>query len=264
MKGQVFVKSYRDPHRAIAARAHHGWLASLDAGVPLPDLISATPQQLTFDHLGHRRPGPEHLDELAHTLGLLHAAAHTRHLSTARHIRPFAMSTGLVIPDFVNPRRALLEKLPIPYLGLPVALYKDANIRNFVLTENGPAIVDFDDLTLAPFGYDLAKLVVSTAMTHGHLTAIAIEQALTVYNAATAAAGDTACPRDRLRRYAEFHHLATMRYLHSNGYHHSWPDVRPWPRPRPARTTRLDPLPRAGEGGADVRPPPPTAPAGCG
>ena len=46
------------------------------------------------------------------------------------------------------------------------------------MTATGPAIVDFDDLTLAPFGYDLAKLVVSTAMTHGPLPAEAITAAL--------------------------------------------------------------------------------------
>ena len=40
-------------------------------------------------------------------------------------------------------------------------------MRNVLVTPSGPALVDFDDLTLAPFGYDLAKLVVSTAMTFG-------------------------------------------------------------------------------------------------
>ena len=41
----------------------------------------------------------------------------------------------------------------------PAAFYKDANPRNFLITPAGhPVTIDFDDLTLAPFGYDLAKL----------------------------------------------------------------------------------------------------------
>ncbi len=53
--------------------------------------------------------------------------------------------------------------------GGPAAFYKDANPRNFLITPAGPVTVDFDDLTLAPFGYDLAKLVVTLAMTYGAL-----------------------------------------------------------------------------------------------
>ncbi len=233
MTRPAFVKSYRDPLRAAAARAHHAWLSSLDSGVRLPALHCAERHLLTFEHLGDGRPGPEHLPELAYTLGLLHAAAYTRHLRTAHPEQALRTSSGLVITDFVSPRRVTLARTHAPYFRLPVALYKDANIRNFVLTDAGPAVVDFDDLTLAPFGFDLAKLVVSTAMTYGYLAAAAIDNALDIYNVVTAVVGDTACPPDRLRRYTEFHHLATTRYLHRNGYRHSWPDIRPWPQPEP-------------------------------
>lgn len=231
MTTATFVKHYHDPQRSAAARAHWDWLAALDSAVRLPKLQAASTNQLVFEHLGHRQPGPDDLEMLARALGQLHAAAHTSQLHAARLDVPFTTSGGLVITDFVAPRRELLDRMPVPWVGLPVAFYKDANIRNFLLTDAGAAIVDFDDLTLAPFGYDLAKLIVSTAMTHGRLAPYAVEAALGVYNTHAAARCGTVCSRERLRAYAEFHHLCTARYLHRNGYRHAWPDVRPWPEP---------------------------------
>ena len=237
MTGPVFVKRYRHPHRAAAARAHRGWLAGLECGVRLPALRSTDSHQLVFEYLGHQQPGPGDLGLLAHALGRLHAASYTRQLHAARLDEPFPTSGGLVIGDFITLRREALHRMPVPVEGLPVAFYKDANIRNFLLTDDGIAIVDFDDLTLAPFGYDLAKLVVSTAMTHGHLDPREAEEALEVYNTHTAQAGGdtTTCSMKRLRVYAEFHHLLTRRYLHRNGYAHTWPEVRPWREPEVPR-----------------------------
>lgn len=230
MTSTVFVKTYQCPQRAAAARTHRDWLEGLECDVRLPALRSAGPQQLVFEHLGHRQPGPADLGVLAQALGRLHAAAYTRQLHAAQLDEPFTAPHGHVIADFVSPRQGALDQMPLPVAGLPVAFYKDANIRNFLLTDDGVAIVDFDDLTLAPFGYDLAKLIVSTAMTHGHLDPQLVEQALEAYNTHTAQAGGqaTACPPARLRAYAEFHHLLTAHYLHRNGYQHAWPQVRPW------------------------------------
>ncbi|MEO6083001.1 MAG: phosphotransferase [Umezawaea sp.] len=229
MTAAVFVKSYQDPRRATAARAHREWLAALDSGVRVPDLRSAEPLRLIFEHLGDRQPGAGDLGALAQALGRLHAAAYTEQLHAARLDAPYTSPSGLVIVDFVSSRRELLDRVPVPVSGRPVAIYKDANIRNFLLTDDGVAIVDFDDLTLAPFGYDLAKLVVSTAMTHGRLDPGDVEQALDVYNSYTSEAdGDVGCSLDQLKMYAEFHHVLTARYLHHNGYHHAWPQVRPW------------------------------------
>jgi hypothetical protein len=232
MTGVVFVKRYPSTERAFAARAHWDWLAGLKSGVRLPALRSATPQQLVFEHLGSQHPSPDDLTILADTLGRLHAAAYTQQLHAARLDQPFPTQHGLIISDFITPRRATLPTMPLPLTVLPTALYKDANIRNFLLTGDGVAIIDFDDLTLAPFGYDLAKLIVSTAMTHGRLDPHTIELALQTYNAHTAKAGPhTTCSMQHLRIYAEYHHLLTARYLHQNGYHHPWPEVRPWPEP---------------------------------
>lgn len=226
-----FVKTYRDPARAAAAVAHHAWLAGLGSA-RLPALLTVAEHELLFEYLGPDHPGPQHLDMLAEALGRMHAAAYAAHLHRARLDQPFTTSGGLVIADFISPRRTAVARMPLPVKDLPVAFYKDANIRNFVITNDTVAIVDFDDLTLAPFGYDLAKLVLSTAMTFGHLNHEAAERALEIYNAHTAHLHtDSACSMHQLRHYLELHHQLTARYLHTNGYRHSWPDVRPWPQP---------------------------------
>ncbi len=92
----------------------------------------------------------------------------------------------------------------------------------------GPVTIDFDDLTLAPFGYDLAKLIVTLAMTYGPLPAARIAAALGAYNAAT-----RHCRRlipvtwEELMDWAEIHHILTSRYLGRAGYPHGWHEVRP-------------------------------------
>lgn len=236
MTDATFTKRYQDPHRAGAAAAHRDWLANLKCDVRVPALLSARPHQLVFERLDHRRPGPADVDVLAQALGRLHAAAYTAHLHTAQLDKPLPVTNDLVIDDFVTPRLGALARMSLPVAALPAAFYKDANVRNFLLIDEGVAIVDFDDLTLAPFGYDLAKLVVSIAMTHGHLDSCRVEQALVSYNTYTAQQDvDTACSPGQLRIYAEFHHQLTARYLHRNGYRYAWPDVRPWREPKEAR-----------------------------
>lgn len=233
MTSPTWVKRYASPARCHAARRHLNWLTGLDSGVRLPVLHASGPRHLTFEHLGNRRPGAEHVALLAETLGQLHAAAYTSELHSAHLDRPF-ITRGLVITDFVSPRRQALSQVNLETDGHPAAIYKDANLRNFLFTDTGVAVVDFDDLTLAPFGYDLAKLIVSTAMTHGPLDAPTILTALDAYNHRTAPLGPAkVCPPDRLHAFAEIHHLLTARYLGRHGYRHAWPDVRP-PAARPS------------------------------
>lgn len=235
MTSTVFVKPYSNPRRAAAAAAHHTWLAALDSSVAIPSLIEVLPDALVFDHVDGSHPGPGDLGRVADALGRLHAAAHTRQLHAATLDTPFLAGHGLVITDFHSPRRTVLKTLPAPLLSAlgpdaAVAIYKDANLRNFLLTDTTVTIVDFDDLSLAPFGYDLAKLVVSTAMTHGRPDPEEIDHALGSYNA-RAGAGRT-CSAPQLRTYAEIHYQLTAAYLHRNGYRHPWPHVRPWAVPR--------------------------------
>lgn len=233
----VYVKHYADPQRAAAAVAHHAWLIGIDSGVRLPRLLDAGAGRLTFEHLGYRHTRPHDLPVLADTLGALHAAAHRDHLSGASLDQPFTTTAPdgsvLTIRDFFTPRSHVRDWLPAQLTGAPVALYKDANLRNFLLTDTGVAVLDFDDLTLAPFGYDLAKLVVSTAMTFGALPPELVDHALTAYNDRLDACPLARCTRADLHSYAEIHHQLTRAYLHCNGYHHPWPRVRPWGAPTP-------------------------------
>ncbi len=106
--------------------------------------------------------------------------------------------------------------------GVPAAYYKDANPRNFLITPGVPVTVDFDDLTLAPFGYDLAKLVVTLSMTHGTLPTAQITRSIDAYNSAAAHVGGLQpLTWQRLMAWAEIHHILTSRYLGHNGYQHS-------------------------------------------
>jgi hypothetical protein len=232
MTNSVFIKRYQSRDRATAARAHWAWLADLQSGVRLPALHSATTHELVFEHLGSRHPTADDLPPLAQAIGQLHAAAYHKHLHAARLDVPFRTHRGLIIKDFLSPRPTALTMLAESITPLPAALYKDANIRNFLLTDDGVAIIDFDDLTLAPFGYDLAKLIVSAAMTHGELHLHQIDEALDTYNSTTIQAGRaTVCSRRQLRIFTELHHELTVRYVHRNGYRYRWSEIRPWRRP---------------------------------
>lgn len=223
----VFVKRYHDSQAAAAAAAHLTWLANLGTGVRFPALRMVAGRWLVTELLTGQQPRPADLPVVAAALGTLHRNAYNRHLHRARLDRPFRVGE-LLINDFVTPRRAALAREPMPCNGLPAAIYKDTNVRNILLTREGVALVDFDDLTLAPFGYDLAKLIVSTAMTYGQPAPGVMADTLTAYNAHV---GANACTIDRLHRYADLHGRLTAPYLHRNGYRHPWPTVRPWPEP---------------------------------
>ena len=237
MSPAVYVKRYTDPARGVAAQAHLRWWQQLDSGVRLPHLYPSTATHLLLERLDGRLPEPADLPDLAIALGQLHGSAYARELHAARLDRSFDTTLGNTIPDFCTSRRNALSQLGLTCANLPAAVYKDANLRNFILTASGPALVDFDDLTLAPFGYDLAKLIVSTAMTYGLLSSTQIEQTHAGYTHSVETAGGPAdsCMPAQLADYAEIHHMLTARYLHRNGYQHSWPAVRPWktPEPRP-------------------------------
>ncbi|PSK66218.1 hypothetical protein B0E53_01824 [Micromonospora sp. MH33] len=241
MSGGIFVKRYDDPERCSAAAAHHAWLTSLDADVRLPRLLARDARHLIFERLPGHTLEVADLPRVAATLGRLHAAAHGRELHAARLNQPHTTATGLVIPDFANPRRAALHRAaaaagvdaaavgtlldrPSP----PTAFYKDPNIRNYLVDGEDIAVVDFDDLTLAPFGYDLAGLLVTASMTYGRLDEQTLAYCVDAYRAAAAPHPFHAAD---LHQFAELHHLLTLRYLGRNGYRHPWPAVRPWPDP---------------------------------
>ena len=252
------VKRYPNPAARNGAYANYRWLAALGSPVRLPGLVPHGEQDcLAFEQVEGRHAMPADLPMLAGHLGDIHGAAYVRELHHARLYQPHHTQAGHVLPSFPDGRlRAVARELQtssVPGARLPVAcaqrlitgadgpaaFYKDANPRNFLITPSGnPVTIDFDDLTLAPFGYDLAKLIVTLAMTHGPIPAQGIASALSAYNGATARhrPGLPGVTWDELMNWAEIHHILTSRYAADGRYSHRWGQARPATRPTEDRT----------------------------
>ena len=97
---------------------------------------------------------------------------------------PHTTSTGLVIPDFAStaadaatPRRCRTpgvhwsrhDAVDRPRRTVPRRSTRTRTSATSSSNGEDIAVVDFDDLTLAPFGYDLAGLLVTASMTYGRL-----------------------------------------------------------------------------------------------
>jgi hypothetical protein len=247
MTGQ-FVKRYSNEGARRRAEENYRWLAGLQSPLLLPQMRAATGRDLCFERIDGRHADPGDLPMLAALLGDVHGTAYSRQLRDARLGQPFQTPDGHVLPSFpggrVDAMARELEAGSVPGAGFtvaqaqrlladadgPAAFYKDANPRNFLITPAGTLVtIDFDDLTLAPFGYDLAKLVVTLAMTHGPLPAALTAAALIAYNTATAAHSG-ALPGvtwDELMNWAEIHHILTSRYAADGRYAHQWNEARP-------------------------------------
>jgi hypothetical protein len=258
MTGTTWTKPYQDPRACREAAAHHRWLAqqvhALDAPLLIPRAQRVQGCELVLDYVPGQHARPGDLVMIAGLMGRLHHAAHHDALHAARLDMPFPASRDLTIPDFIAPRRYRIRArlqgghVPEPAFsadqaveiieaaaGSPAAIYTDANLRNLLVTGSRVTMVDYDCLTLAPFGYDLAKLIVSLAMTHGTLPPTTIGDALTAYNTAV-----TAPPRPLpavlwhdLMHWTEIHHILTSPYQGRHGYRHSWHKTRPTPTPEP-------------------------------
>lgn len=239
-----FTKEYSHSSQARDAAHNHQWLTALAA--PIPDLHIVDVNELRLRHLHGHHARPTELAAVASLLGGLHGRAHRTRLRNARLDQDFPTSSGLTLPGFTTSRHARLHHhcqhgLISPEQlhhgtsalthakGQPAAFYKDTNIRNVLITDAGPTFIDFDDLTLAPFGYDLAKLLFSAAMTYGRLSPATYPTVLAAYEAAVRAEGGPAraCSWDNLIQWLELHYLLTVSYLGRNGYQHRWETVRP-------------------------------------
>ncbi len=238
-----FTKPYRTAEAASRAVAHHTWLDEL--GMPVPRLLAHHPQLLKLEHLTGRHARPADVPAVARLLGQTHTAAHRAILHAARLDQDFHLPGIGKLSAFTSSRTARVRQImgaktvPGPIFtadqavhvietaaGEPAAFYKDSNPRNFLITPSEIAVIDFDDLTSAPFGYDLAKLLVTSAMTHGPLPPRLADEALTAYNQAT----PYRCSPARLTDWLEIHHILTTPYLGRNGYAHSWHTLRPTER----------------------------------
>jgi hypothetical protein len=245
MRLPVFSKHYAESHRARAAAAHHTWLDRL--GAPTPRLLALNGTQIDLEYIHGRHAGPHDIPIVAALLGRIHATAHRTALRTAAMNEAVPIKEGHTIEGFAAVRAAAIRRrlaagVPGPRLdpdeaetlllsaeGQPPTFYKDTNIRNVLISATGPILVDFDDLTLAPFGYDLAKLLITTAMTYGSLPCSLIRSSLTAYNRAIRQhpGSPPACALPDLLGWIEVHHILTSPYLGRNGYRYSWHTVRP-------------------------------------
>lgn len=248
-----FVKRYPDDRARHRAESHYRWLAGLGRPLLVPELRAATRLDLCFEHVEGRHAEPADLTMLAAHLGDVHGTAHSRELRDARLGRPFRTAGGGYSMDSFPHGRVDAVKRELRYGHIPdaalivdqaqrlltgadgpAAFYKDANPRNFLITPAGNLVtIDFDDVTLAPFGYDLAKLVVSLAMTYGRLPTALVANALAAYNASTAAHSREVpgVAWDELMNWAEIHHILTSRYAADGRYAYQWNEIRPSAQP---------------------------------
>ncbi|MGW9636015.1 phosphotransferase [Nocardiopsis alba] len=252
--GRTFTKTYPEPGRARAAAEHHRWLGSL--GAPVPELLEAAPDHLVFAHAEGEHCHVIEIPAVSAQLGSLHAEAFVRELHAADLNIPFPTASGVLLPGFTESRISWLSRrrqnglisqeryevataVTLRASEGPAAFYKDSNIRN-VLIGRRPVLVDFDDLTLAPFGYDLAKLLVSAAMTYGPLPNSTYRQALEAYQKAVQVreGPSMSCTWEDFNDWLELHALLTGDYLGRNGYRYSWRSLRPWRRTSPKDVER--------------------------
>lgn len=244
-----YLKHYPDPRGRQRALANYSWLASLGPAVRLPRILPALDNKhLVFEHVNGRHARPGDLPLVAASLGGMHGAAYAKELHQARLPERYRIRDGHTLPSFqegrINAVARELRSGRVPDARLsaheaqklimnadgPAAFYKDANPRNFLITPDGSVVtIDFDDLTLAPFGYDLAKLIVALAMTHGSIPDTSISSALTSYNKA-AAAHCRSLPGltpGELSNWTEIHCILTSRYAADGRYPYRWEQSRP-------------------------------------
>ncbi|MET8008995.1 phosphotransferase [Streptomyces sp. NPDC059169] len=239
-----FTKHYETPERAAAAVRHYRWINEHAKPLRQPALKVIGPASLTFERVEGRSVRPEDLPRTAELLGHAHGAAWRSDLQAASLNTPHRFQDGTTFDEYLGPRKVALRRrheqgyLPNKVslhsmLGLleetaqgPCAFYKDSNPRNFIITPAGDIVtVDTDDLSLAPMGYDLAKLVATLLLTYGPLASEAIDDACDIYSQALRQHAPQLDPidRERLDDGLALHAVLTAPYLGRNGYCHIWP-----------------------------------------
>ncbi|MFG1697230.1 phosphotransferase [Nonomuraea sp. NPDC049309] len=240
----IFSKPYAIREALEQTVAHHAWLKEHAGPLRIPSIVTVHSDQIDFVLVEGRHALVADAPAVATDLGCAHAAAWKSDLHRAILTAAHPLPGGRKLSDFVAPRIAALRRHRDAGLvsaqqvadvqsllaingATPVAFYKDTNPRNVLITAEGPVMVDFDSLTLAPFGYDLAKLLVTLAMTHGPLPLEIFTTSLARYNEPLIAAGLPPVSIDQFLAHAELHHLLTLPYLGKGGYRYPWPSVRP-------------------------------------
>lgn len=243
-----YLKRYVSATAKSRAEANYRWLTRFLGPAFLPGLHFSGERELRFEHVEGRHAQPADLTMLAAHIGNVHGTVYLAELRNAQLGQPYRAVDGQELPAFPGSRLAAVERelsagnVPGARLTIrqahrliadadgPAAFYKDAHPRNFLITPNGtPVTIDFDDLTLAPFGYDLAKLVVTLSMTHGPIPARAIAESLNAYNSEAARQYGNLrdVTWDELMGWAEIHHILTSRYAADARYRYRWNETRP-------------------------------------
>jgi hypothetical protein len=237
-----FIKHYESPERAAAAVRHYRWIKEHAQPLRQPALLESGPDSLTYERIEGRSVRLQDLPRMAELLGHAHGAAWRSDLWSAGLGTPHLFDDGTPFDDYLGPREIALRRrheqgyLPSKaalrtMLSLlretarePLVFYKDSNLRNSIVTDAGDIVtVDTDDLSLAPMGYDLAKLIASLHLTYGPLTDRAVEAALFAYNAAAGCHGAPLGSTDRrdIDAFLALHAVLTAPYVGRHGYR--WP-----------------------------------------
>lgn len=237
-----FIKKYKTPERAAGAVRHYRWINDHAQPLRQPALHEIGATSLTFERVEGRSVHPSDLPRMAELLGHAHGAAWRSDLQSASLGTPHRFQDDTPFDDYLGPRQialrqrhkqghlpntmaldAMLALLKDTAQG-PFTFYKDSNPRNFIITAAEDIVtVDTDDLSLAPMGYDLAKLIATLHLTYGPLTDQAVNAALSAYNAATGCYGARlgATDRSRLDDFLALHAVLTAPYVGRNGYRYS-------------------------------------------
>jgi Ser/Thr protein kinase RdoA (MazF antagonist) len=239
---KTFTKHFASPEACQQATGNHAWLTMLSPPIRLPAIVGGGRHHIEFEFVQGRHAMPADLPGIAQHLGAVHTCAHSHALHSARLDRPFPIEDEIGLGEFTGRRVELLKAHypttpdPAPlellvsavssHVGAPAAFYKDTNPRNLLITSTGLVTIDFDDLTLAPFGYDLAKLIVTLAMTYGAHDQDTIREALAAYNSELGPLVP-AVTFEALMIWAELHHVLTARYVERGHYRQGWHTVRP-------------------------------------
>lgn len=245
MTNAQYIKRYSTAERCQTAVRNYMWLIQHVTPVRLPALQSIGTTSLAFEFVYGRHAQPSDLPRLAAHLGDAHGASWVDDLHRAELGATHVPGEGLEVPDYPSSRRkALAARHAAGFLPTtadldaslallaqtgsgPAAFYKDTNPRNLLVTADTVVTIDVDDLTLAPFGYDLAKLMVTLTMTYGPLPANAVRDALDRYNHAAAehheSLGHT--EMERLTGFMRLHAVLTAPYLGRGGYKHRGLDL---------------------------------------
>lgn len=203
----VYNKYYQSDSTCSLAYSHYLLLRSAGIAVPSyhsefsPNGSSRQPV-LSMAYIPGVHAGSNNAGQIAAILADLHSAEPVKEWI----LRKAAQQT--------SQERALYRREYGPAASeLPLSVYKDANYRNFVVSDRIYTL-DYDTLTLAPAGYDLAKFFVSVGMHEGNVSNECMTRALRTYLNKTGAH----LTKGVFRTLLNINIIRTRKYIGHGGY----------------------------------------------